>query len=1220
MTTAQRIGLRLFIEGIEIPIISASVNSQPNSPATCSIQIPANDYALKFKPRTLVHLFFFDFYNGAPGTSQLFVAGEGLRRQERVDRDPELDGILPPERFESTEEQDLVDRENRNFRLLFGGEIIGISTVKTPTTRAVVLQCLDWSSYWDFAYQYQVRGMSLGGGGIRAAFTGAATNVFNSFLDGSADIVTGLMSRPPRNFPELRGTLLGGLVHLIEAIGGTYFGNNIIRGTNDFFSLAEMRLHLTQQVGANPFPNRDEVRLLRARGFGSLFRRSLSNLGKMVSIRAVINALQKYIFHEVVPIVTPRYIPPGSDPNLPNVERVSLREDPATRSLHRAAVAIKARAEQTKERQESAVDDETAAQASRNLRNSMVRIARFCDRAAARTRNIQIARTSGDSPYAPIFDMPGISEAFASSGSRFNRVLFETRTSSGTTQNVGGFTVADLGSGTSGSSGRSSAQNRFPPANTAAGQRVVQNMDAVITEMDRVLNSTHLRRPRRGTGQPAKPQRLLAHLYRPDVWMVAPPRCNVFFPELYSNFTYSRSFMQETSRLMLRTHSAFFGSDFLFDGFYMAPSRLTGERRGRPIGGGRTGNDPPDISDAPAWFVRDMMNHELYTGIIPAFERMSDLNLHALRGGSTVIGGVRVGYAQLAANHIFFQYRFRSRQLQLTGKFNPFVALGFPAVVIDKYLPQDRLDNAEYDAAIAARLAVAASEGEGLLGGPTEESRQSAIEESVDRTVELALGITEQQPNSHYLGTPVSVMHTVAADQSVGQTQVQMGYSRVSDEETEFLGDDLAQAPRARRRRDATITHRVASLTEPRVGGKGPRGGNITRVQDVTNQYQRRRRSRSPSSEDDQAVQEAIATAEGEEGRTVSLTSEEREEIANRVRRRGRRRYRGNRELPLFVQTTSGVTSGRRRRATRVLVGVEKPAFEYGPEVVALVGGGGTQNAENTLVQFRAFRIQERVGAYERHFIDLPAEELVFPPWYGEHYRTHKIGGLYQYFFGTGSIVDPLSIIEPSNTSVVNPGTGETVQRPERDRELADTDVAPTDGSSTVGDVGGGDSIGEPSTPGETPQTIEEIEALSTIENAIEGIVRAYSVVRHRRFDVNEFIRAYTWRPVADMTDMFGTANLEINDEGRVERGVEGFHSRAFGDFDDLRQLVRNVEGRPSSILGLTIRDPDQGSASDRNRAQRDATIAARLDTRKEKRLQVFRYLHALLASRGILG
>ena len=220
----QHLSLRLFLEGVEVPVISSSIQCQKNAPAACSIQIPANDYAMDLHPRTLVHLFFKDLYNGAPSEELVSVGGPGVRVQDREQGvDPELEGLFPAERFSTTPDQDLTDLENENYRLLFGGEVLGIGFSKNPSSRSIILQCLDWSSYWDIAYQYQVSGMSLGGGGgMRAAFTGASTSLLNSFLDDSGDIISRLMSTAPRSYPRMRNTLLGGIMHIIEAIGGLY--------------------------------------------------------------------------------------------------------------------------------------------------------------------------------------------------------------------------------------------------------------------------------------------------------------------------------------------------------------------------------------------------------------------------------------------------------------------------------------------------------------------------------------------------------------------------------------------------------------------------------------------------------------------------------------------------------------------------------------------------------------------------------------------------------------------------------------------------------------------------------------------------------------------------------------------------------------------------------------------------------------------------------------
>lgn len=1181
MAVGQFLKLRLFIEGVEVPVVSANIQSAKNAPAAASIQIPANDFALDFKPRSLIHLFMYDLYNGAPPAEQVSVGGPGIRVVDRDNGvDPELAGLFPPERFESTQEQDLIDLENENYKLIYGGEMVGVSYSKSPTSRSVVLQCLDWSSYWDIAYQYQVGGMSLGGGGIRAAFTGASTTVFNDFLEGSGDIITHLMETPPRAYPSLRGTLLGAITHLIEAIGGIYFGRRAIRGVNDFFSIAEMRLHITQMLGANPFPEREELRLLRANGFGSLFRRSLSGLGRLVTIRQVLLALQRYIFHEIVPITAPRYIPPANDPAFPTYEQRGIADDPDTRPLAETARAIKGRAEEIKERQAESTDADSARRQSDRRGGLAVetrRLARTCDRAGAAARRVGL---QGEfSALSNFFGIPEVSRAFVVAGNNFN--MIRDATSRGQRVGVQTYTF-------------------YEPSTQSAA--VVRDMcDQIIQLMQQVLDSQHNRRVRRTTSQPDPPARLLTQIYRPDVWMVAPPRCNVFFPEMYSQFSYGRNYQQEVTRLLLRTHSAFFGSDILFDGFYMTPSRILGARTNRNPARGRVNIDPPDMADAPAWVVRDMLDHELFTGIIPAFERMSDLNLHALRGGSAEINGTRVGYAQLAANHIFFQYRFRSRELNLQGKFNPYAVLGFPLLIVDKYLPTDLLREGTYDPLVAARLAEAVREGEGEIGPPSDE--RSRIQEANNaRVAEVQADILAGRPNSHYLGTPASIMHSVDAATG-GSTQVQMEYARTTNEKTEYLGDNLVRAGRARRTRNIRRTTIVACLEAPETSARGYYGGEITEVTDVTDQYERRQQRRSTD------------------------------------RSASRSRYQSDTTLPLFVQNT--VVSRRARRGTRVVVGVEQSAAAYGPEVVALVGAGGSFDASTStdrdiLVTFRAYRIVENVGAYRTEDVELPPEDITFPPWYGDHYRTNRIGGLYAYYFGTGAITDPLYVLQPGTDPAQFDNSASTASAEETDAggrqraayvsfinnfataaraAVASDGQTPQPGDSASPDIGNGETMGP---PGPEEGVVGQVRAGGAIAASVEEIVRIYSQVRREKFDVHEFIRSYTWRPIASMVDLLGTANLEINDRGDVVRGREGFHSRAFGDYDDLRQLVNNVEGRPQTILGLSTRDPDE--TGDDATSSRDAAISARMDTRKEKRIAILKYLAQLGASCGVLG
>jgi hypothetical protein len=131
---------------------------------------------------------------------------------------------------------------------------------------------------------------------------------------------------------------------------------------------------------------------------------------------------------------------------------------------------------------------------------------------------------------------------------------------------------------------------------------------------------------------------------------------------------------------------------------------------------------------------------------------------------------------------------------------------------------------------------------------------------------------------------------------------------------------------------------------------------------------------------------------------------------------------------------------------------------------------------------------------------------------------------------------------------------------------------------------------------------ILQLEAGSSIEQAMEFLLLTYSYIKQEGLDVDEFIRTYTWRPIATMVDMFGTADLKYNQDGTVvQAGIEGFHSRAFGPYDDLFGLVGpDIQ----TILGI----------------ERGSLVAQKGDTRGRKQEAVQHYLSALLLSRGLLG
>lgn len=1034
----KRLRLRLFLEGIEIPIISAHVQAAPNSPTACSIQIPPLPEGTRLLPRTLVHVFFLDDYESklpylTMGTKR---TGTSKRTPTEYQRDEDrLNGFIANAAESGDVEQANASAENQplgssitQYKLLFGGEMVGFVWNKMATSRSLVLQCVDWSNYWDYAYQYGNTGIF--GPGRKVLFSGGATNLFTDFLESKGSVITRIVASGRCNsFPKLQG-LAAGIIRLMEAIGGVYYPHpnakdqKRISGQNLFFSTAELRLHITHMVAA--FENDPtSKRLLQRNGWMSLFGRQLGGLGGQVSIRKAINALSGVIFHETYGQPCP-YYRPGFDNAVSGQKRVKLKDSPEFSALASTAEAV---------------------------RNSVQSISALLTSITPD----QIAGVGGLSAFRS-----GISQRLSEQRKTLNRLQ-----ATAATRRAPSSAKSLISQATRKLSGASTAFNRWRPNAPSQVQNAVTTaLDEAASNLDRLSRLTVNMTPK-GMQEPA---RLNQHILRPDIWFGAPPRCNVLFPEDYDSITYQRMFLQEPTRLLLKTNDEFFGEDFLFDKFYFAP---------------QTGSVAADKTRMRDMMRGDVLDHELFTGILPVFEKSGEFNIFASKS-STQQQYQKVGFAQRSANFLYFKYRFNSRRMQVGGKFNPYVACGFPGLIIDR--PVDQTTAALHN-----------------------ELREK--NELPPQEISKALG-------TNFLGNFTEVTHSVSQSDTRGRTEIACSYPRQPEESVEFLGASERKQTIRRKVGEGTVRATdVAAINAPKLFSLGPNGGRISNVTEVT----------------------------------ASYTSGN---VENRV--------------PLY--NAKGKSQGR-TQTVFVPVGVPTSAHALGsPDVEEQTGSAFRQ------VVFHAYRVEEEVPRYRREQVDIPAEELIRPGWYGDVWSPPKIGAVYQDFFGTGSITDPQKVNDDFNLGqrVPTESTEQAAEEAEMSRDVND--------------------------PRNDALAFLTLDEGSSIQDAVDFLTLTYSFIRQNGFNVDEFIRSYTWRPIASMVDIFGTTDLEFSADGQdVLRGIEGFHSRAFGPYDDLFGLVSpEIE----DILGI----------------KRNTASAQKADTRKRKQEAVQQLSAALTFSRGILG
>ena len=1151
---ARKMDVRCFLEGIEVPCVSAAVSVNFDAPATCAIQCIPTASSTKLKARTSVHVFF----------------------------------------------RDIADPTGP-YRLMFLGEIIGYQYSKTPTSLSIIYQAVDDSSYWDTAYQYFV---DYGRGADwlfqqKSSFMGTGNALFDSVFREHASVIAGLLRTSPKTYPQLRG-LVGGVVHILEAVGGA---QGKFKGFNDFFTMAELRRKILAQVSASE-ADETSIRIYNHKVFWQWIMRQLGSAGSMVSMRDMIKLLFRYIFHNVVPNPIAKYDPEGQKDirvsrykfeNTAKGKRVTALLTNAALRVSNYVVAAKQLNNRALTRARNAllssttdsgvvvkaVNQATAQTLSEHkamlrqfegMLNTTLRelkkaapevtgITRALGKITAAQVKIDEIKIDASSikdllgrtvKGEPSTGPGGIISGFFVKVDTLHPTWWDTMyrlygfSSPNSYWERRGFnsTTVDL---LTGSERRQLRELGLPWRVSFKVPSVKVRISTKLNELYELISGAlqDLGITLRLTRDLTPRERLHNQIMRPDIWFVAPPKCNVIFPDDYISFQYNRNFLQEVTRMELTTAMELIGSNSITNSRYFAPNiqDITGKY---VLQSARSG-------------VRLIMPHEVYTGILPKFEFMSEANIYAasadqkqalkteekllreqarylraqsqqLRSGSINQGGAQeliqqyetrarklearatslsVGglpYIQRAVNFMYFKQRFSSRSLGLQGQFLWRVVAGFPGLVINK--PSLAFDDKP-------------SQFMGMVAG----MNHTASQQGSTSQITFSQGREHGGVDDEFLGIDGGVLQNI-----------RLGKSKTTRVLTGTL-DAQFQAKNRRLNQLASIQNPSAS--QKRVTAKVLKEQTrLSRLAEFITNYERRR-------DRGQSVKGMIGPNGGTVVSVRAIGERKKIKVSENLKRaqellKSRQRLVGG---PLVLQSDVDSASARVNQLT--------------------VNRGGL----NTDTRYHDRYIIKEAFTTVRRKITLPVEEQIFPTWMSPIYRNENIGkkkirgreGPYQQFFGCGAITD-------------DPGDN-TQGRKDYQAALSDPD------QTVVGSL-------KPS---------------KSIEEAVDELVAAYKRVRDTGLDVRDFIDTYTNRPVATMEEILGTADLEVDDNGRVKQGRAGFHSFAFGDYSNLEGL-RDVKARIAGGRG------------------QQAKVARGLDTRSSKRQAVLQYRKELNRGQGQLG
>jgi len=188
-------------------------------------------------------------------------------------------------------------------------------------------------------------------------------------------------------------------------------------------------------------------------------------------------------------------------------------------------------------------------------------------------------------------------------------------------------------------------------------------------------------------------------IFKPDVYTIAPPSCNVLFPNMYDNMSFTEGFMAEPTRVSMRPQLPVFNSRVnltqglllqrpteleVFSALIHDSKRSTSKKR-TPDGKYADGESQTPTFNDYDWTT----NEERVRGIVYNFMNLapapSTLTLSD-PGKKHAAGGRKGGippYLQNVASYEFYKSKYAARQTAVQGPFNMRVVPGFPILILD---------------------------------------------------------------------------------------------------------------------------------------------------------------------------------------------------------------------------------------------------------------------------------------------------------------------------------------------------------------------------------------------------------------------------------------------------------------------------------------------------------------------------------------------------------
>lgn len=186
-------------------------------------------------------------------------------------------------------------------------------------------------------------------------------------------------------------------------------------------------------------------------------------------------------------------------------------------------------------------------------------------------------------------------------------------------------------------------------------------------------------------------------IFKPHVYTLPPPTCNVLFPNMYDHMSYQENFLQETTRLQMQPQLPLISATLLqgvrlirpvelevFQALVRDPAHKTIKKRTPDAQFSDGAGQTPTFSDYD-WST----NEERIRGIVYNFINLAPApsTLTLTDPGKRTPTGARKGgvprYLQNVASYEYYKSKYVARQTALAGPFNMRPVPGFPLLALD---------------------------------------------------------------------------------------------------------------------------------------------------------------------------------------------------------------------------------------------------------------------------------------------------------------------------------------------------------------------------------------------------------------------------------------------------------------------------------------------------------------------------------------------------------